>query len=430
MRVVQELGRLGWATVLIWWRGLPELLRWCALGLTGATLGLFGSALIGGAHQGWATLVFILGVLAQALCTVMMLASARRWLRSPVLLRENPAPGVPTTVFTATGAGETVLATLGPFLIIYSLWGLVEDRVTALFRTNLMIHGVDAASWSIGFDRWRFFLVVAIVAFAVKQVLQVVSDVLAEHRSVVALGRTGVIVLEAVWIFASFVAVTGVAPLVASWVLQRHLTATVLNTWYTVSDAVPPIELFGATLRHLLAGALPWMWETLLPAIAESVAQPLFWLALTAVVHGWRQFSVREVLGETAGSRLERTEHGALAMATRDLREKYLPVLASLRLLLHAGPYLIAAYLIWAAVLQWADPALTWAITQILPAWDEPTRIALVTPLDTLVQFVLLPWAMALYLAAFDRSITASTRAARAGVRTTVPASRPAHRSG
>lgn len=405
------MGLLASETIIIWLRAFTRMTAWCALGLTASTVGLMGSALLGSKHQILATMIFIVGVLIHAMSMIIMLYSARDTLQSTRELRHHHRAGIPETVLQPTRPVETILAALGPFLITYSVWGLVEERLRALFSANLIVNGLDAEAWSIAFDRWKFFLTVAIVVFLAKQVLQLVIDYLLVNRPMLTrAGTVLVVVMEATWIFSTFIVADRIIADARTWVLRRRLIIEANHLWYDFIDSLPHIPLLGWTsLDSLLRGSLGWITEAFIPGFMHQVAIPIVWLALTAVVHGWRQFSVTEILRGRTGDRLARSEQGVAALLTKELREKYLPVLMCLRLMLHAGPWFLGAYLIGSALLQFARDAGKWALVQIVGTHSDSVMIAMNTVLTTATDLVFLPLTMALYLAAFDRGVSATT---------------------
>lgn len=408
MRLLRELGLLGSETITVWLHAFTRMTFWCALGLVSSSTGLFISAALGGTSELWSMLVFIVGVLGMAVCSIMMLYSAHDVLQSPRQLRRTPRTGVPETVFTQNSSA-TLLNAVGPFLVVYSLWGLVEDEIQQLFSVNLMLNGLETEQWSIGFNRWQFHVTLAASVFLIKQVIQ----------SVAGRVRTGLLrrildvitmLCEATWIFAFFIVVNNVVGRALPWLMRRHAWVELSDRWYSFLAALPTIELpFGRTLNGLLHEFWPFLAEQFLPGMANYIALPIFWLALTAVVHGWRDFSVRSVISGRTGERLAHTEHGLLALATRDLREKYLPVISCVRLLLRGGPHFLAAYLIAFAVLALAEESLHHSALLMTGVSEEAMAIAIAPVIEDVAVLLTQPLMFALYLAAFDRAIADTT---------------------
>ena len=98
------------------------------------------------------------------------------------------------------------------------------------------------------------------------------------------------------------------------------------------------------------------------------------------------------------------------ALATDDLRTKYLPVLQALRLVARAGPRFVGVYLVLATVLTAAQAAFDIAVTVLVGPRGVDTAL-LVDPFAVLVSgLVFTPVAIALYAAAFDEALTAALR--------------------
>lgn len=412
VRLLQDLMLLGSETITIWLQAFTRLTFWCALGLTGALLGLFGSAALGSTNMTLALVVFVLGVLTKIVCLIMMLHSAREALQSPSQLGRIKPVGVPETVFQPSTALTTLLAATGPFLLTYALWGLVEQEITHLFGMNIVFHGAATEHWSIGMNRWPTFLGIAIVLLVLKQSVQFVSDRWIKHprrRTVLSIIVLG---MEGMWVFAAFAVATSLWSLAFPWIMRRSIVVRAMDAWYTLLDAIPSIDLpFGLTIDQLLLESGPWVMEVFLPAMADYVALPLFWLALTAVVHGWREFHVHDVVTGRPGRHLSRMESGLLGVLTKDIREKYLPVLACLRLVVRSGPYFVGAYLILAAIGQFTQANLAWTLHQLIGPRNDTILISVAQFVDQTAELIMLPLLSALYLTAFDRAVSNTTGA-------------------
>lgn len=401
---------LGSEAITIWLQAFTRLTFWCALGLTGTLLGLFGSAALGGTNMALALVVFVLGVLIKIVCLIMMLHSARDVLQSPPQMRRIKPVGVPETVFQPSTALTTLLTATGPFLLTYALWGLVEQELTHLFGMNIVFHGSATEHWSIGMDRWPTFLGIAAVVLVLKQGLQLVSDRWIRrprHRTVLSIIVLG---MEGMWVFAAFAVATSLWSLALPWIMRRSIVVRAMDAWYALLDAIPRIELpFGLTIDQVLLESGPWVMEVFLPAVASYAALPLFWLALTAVVHGWREFHVHDVVTGRPGRHLSRMESGPLGVLTKDIREKYLPVLACLRLVVRGGPYFVGAYLILAAIGQFTQSNIAWTLDQVIGPRNDTILISVAQFVDQTAELIMLPLLSALYLAAFDRAVSDTT---------------------
>lgn len=407
MKVLRETALLGSETITIWLRTATRMIFWCALGSTAKMLGMFTSAWIGASQQTLAVLVFLAGEVALIAAFVMMLHSAHNELQSPRQLRQHRTPNVPPTVFRSGTATETLVTAVGPFLVVYATWGFVEDELRTLFSTNLVLHGINVEQWSIGFDRWRFFLLLALAIFIVKQILERLGERYFPNS------RITLVVLmmcEAGWIFATFVGLNHVFTTALNWLYSRTFWVALTNGWERFLATVPPLNLPGiGSLPQALDDFVQWIGQSFIPGAWQWAVLPMFWLALTAVVHGWRDFSVRAVLQGRTADTLAWTERGVVAVISKDLREKYLPVLSCVRLIVHAGPFFIAAYLMLSAVLNLAHEWLPWLFQAILNIDERSWYFAVNYPIGAVADIIAYPLIFSLYLAAFDRAIADTT---------------------
>ena len=154
------------------------------------------------------------------------------------------------------------------------------------------------------------------------------------------------VLAEGIWTVATFVVAIIAAGYLSTWLQGRLISVEIVAHWHEFLAALPDWHLlFGQTLRDL-ASALVGVAPT---AVATVILLPLMWLALTATVFGWREFTARDVVaGTRAEARIARLQEGAdrplsrlALLATADLRTTYLPVAQAFRLILHAGPRLI-----------------------------------------------------------------------------------------
>ncbi len=382
---------------------------WFCLGYAGHTLGGVASSSLGSAHPVLATLVFVLGVLAQVLALILMINACGDLLR--VRGDGSPADQLPSAVRTPPRAATVVATTLGPFLGVWALWGLVEDQVRQIYFINIALHGSGGGDdWSVDLRRIRFYLILALVCWLLR---------LAVGRIRSRWMAAPAIVLEGLWVFASFLALTAAGFRVAAWLRTRQVWQWAADAWRAMVDALPSLTLpFGWTLPRLLVSAGDWFWHSLLPGVGSAVLLPLVWLALTAAVFGWRQARTADLLADTpleghaarlrqgaVVTRLARWRPGGFLadVLSADLRGKYLPVLDALKLILRAGPVFLGSYLVLATVIETLRAFVVPLITLLVGPQRVPVALAL-EPFLTLAEGLLFtPLAVALYVAAVDR---------------------------
>ncbi len=120
------------------------------------------------------------------------------------------------------------------------------------------------------------------------------------------------------------------------------------------------------TMPEAVREAARFFWSSALPALVDSAALPLLWLALTATAFGWYDFrhgvtaSNREQVlldaSPQAGARQARRGPGAGGPAVADHQaEDYLPTLQAVRFVLRAGVRFAVVFLVVMAGLSAAE---------------------------------------------------------------------------
>lgn len=395
---------------------------WFCCGWALHEVGMLGSVLLGADHAGWATLAFLAGVIGYAAAVVLMLASLRDRLRFPQAMaasrRGRTGFAVPEQVFAAETRPAMVALALGPFLAIYTLWGLADEEVTRLFETNILVHGNGGVTeWSVNLTaNLSLYLWLAAGAWAVKQLALVVT-----RRRPSAVAGLLATAADAVFVFASFIALLRLTSLALGWISSRTAWVALVNGWYAMLSWLPAWPLpFDLTVPEALRGLAAWVWRDLLPGTADHVALPLMWLALTAVVFGWREFRAADVLvglPAVAQGRLPARRWRGVqisptspivriaAWATIDLRVKYLPLASALRLLLRAGPVFVGAYLVVAAALRVLEVGFRSLAERALGPGPAADLIVVLPAIDLVAGLGFTVWSVALYAAAFDRGV-------------------------
>ncbi len=389
----------------LWWRFLPALGFWFLVGQTINTLGAQVSTMLGGSQRLLATIVFVVGVVVWVACLVLMVQSLEPGIRAFGL----PDQTLPGTLLRGQTKLQVLTFGVGPFIAVYSAWNLVEDQLRILFQANLAMHPGDPLEWSVNFSQWQFYLGVAIGAFVVRFLLRIA----ARQRPATVLLLLG-LVAEGTWIFALFVVIGDVVASALAWFATRQVWTWLVTAWDGLIGHLPDWHVWvDLTLPDAVREIGRQFWSFFAPGFGNAVLLPLMWVALTATVFGWREFRAREALGGTRFERFLAERHGVVPTVaeflTRDVREKYVPVLQALRLLAAAGVRFVGAYLVVAAgltlVWQYVSAGLEWLI--------GPQSVGITigySPLqDLVVGFFSITTSLALYAAAFDRCLTAAT---------------------
>jgi len=427
-----EVASLGAATARLLRERGAVLAGWFCAGWAVHQAGLFASALLGVRHEVLANLFFVLAVVAELTALVLMVGAVRPAVAAP------PDPGgarptteglVPPALLAQERTLDVVTLAVGPFLAVYAVWGFLDDEVAALFRSNYVVQGIGGVQdWSISLSSERLPLYLGFAAAG--WLLRALVRVLLRRRRSDAVAVLGV-VAEGVWALSVFVVLVVAVRAARTWLEQRVVWSELAAAGQAVVSVLPDLTLpLGATLQETV--------RTLVsdgPAVLATVlGLPLMWLALTAVVFGWREVSAADVLaGTPVAARLERwARYGStpvgrvVLLATDDLRTKYLPVLQALRLVGRAGPRLVGAYLLLAAALQAVRQLLEIGLSVVVGPRSTAVTLLLDPVSDLVVATLVTTTSVALYGAVFARVVA---QGSRASVGPSVTLSRPETRA-
>lgn len=202
----------------------------------------------------------------------------------------------------------------------------------------------------------------------------------------------------------------------------------------SIGDALATIgihpEAFFAAIGNFISNQL---W----PVITSGLAQPLFWLAIAALVYGSSVISVAELWrrGKPLASRvrlarraLERAarlapaeneaegEHGESTGAKLwteakeaffgDIDDKYLPTLHSLRLVLRAGFIFLGAYVVVYSAQTVATSFWGWALNQTMGGHPITFWEVFLPAQDLISSVPFEPWRLCLLAVALRRCLT------------------------
>ena len=306
MRTLGELLALVTDAGAIWRRRFAIMGFWFCVGFAVHTAGTVGSSVLGSAHAVLATITFVVGVIGVVLALILMIDACGDLLQTRQPAAGSSTSGLPPTVLASRPRLEVIGATIGPFLGVYALWGLVEEQVRDIYFVNIALHGSGGGDdWSVDLRRIRFYLILAVVCWVLRQLVSSLGRRVQDRRGRPSTWLTlpGVL-LEGLWVFASFLALAAAGGRLLAWLRTRAVWDFAASTWHHVVAMLPDLNLpFDLTLPRVVAEAGHWFWHSLLPGVGTAILLPLVWLALTA-----------------------------------DLRTKYLPVVDALRLVIRAGP--------------------------------------------------------------------------------------------
>lgn len=410
--LVHEMWRL-------WGRFLPQVGLWLSLGWLLQTASNMLSAMMGAAWGPLSMVVFVLGVTARVVSVILAILSLEPGLITTRRLRSDGAAAgsaIPGTVTRTESPLDVALLTVGPVLGVYAVWGVVDDMIRQGFLWNSVFRRfTQIADWSIGVSpEWlTTYLAVGLAAL----VLRVLWGRLVRRRAS-AWWRVPLLFLEGLWVFATFFIVLIGVREVHIWLLSRNIWRQALHARHRFLDWLPDISLpFGWTLPEALARLGHWFVQSFLPGVWEGIALPLVWLALVAIVFGWREFRIRDVLPQRAGTRrrpsrpepVDTSFRRAVAFLTEDVRMKYLPLAHALRLIWRSGPFVLGAYLVLVALLEAGRAATAALLSVTFAAGTQADMFLAFNAVDFVVELLFTSLALCLYAATFDRGLADAT---------------------
>ncbi len=388
MRTWAEFTRLVRESAALWWGRLAQLIGWFSLGYAVNELCGHVSTVLGGGQRILGTTIIVLGIVTWVACLVLAVHS-----------------------IGTDGGGETRLdvlaASLGPFMAVYGAWGLAEEQFDRLIQANLMAHGIDADEFSVNAGDWGFFLGFAIVAW----LLQLALRLIARRRPSRGLHLAGAVV-DGAWIFASFFVLREWVGRGFDWLTTRVAWRWLQSGWEGFLDVLPQVPVwFQLTLPDALRLFGDRLWDFVVPGFANAVLLPLIWVALVGTVFGRREFSVEPLLRGTRGERAARLldrgrQHPVRSMARlagSELREKYLPMAATLGLLREAGVRFMGAFLVLVASVQLAGSLIERGIQHLIGPRPLPDTLLYAPTLTYLVTLLTTTALLACYTAAYRR---------------------------
>jgi hypothetical protein len=398
MNAVRVVGELAWGTVRLWARTLAPLLVCLLLGYLAFT-GLFAASWrLGARDERLGLPVLAVAQLASLAAMVGMFLLAGRRLPG---LRHRADPDGEDLVETEERVLDVVVLTLAPFLVFYSLWGLLEPLIADHTLLAVLNEGRDTTQ--AGAASWLRYLPVAAGAWLLKSVLVRLDR--GRRRPVLA---ALVALLEAIWLFLAFWALTKAFQASADWFGDRLVWHWITGWWY---DAMTWLERFDLPFSLSVPEALSALWqawrEVLWPGLKDAVGQPLVWLAITALVF---RRTDRDVFDggrvDRAVGRLRWNRRLLVDVLTRDYRDKYLPLVAAVRLVLRLGlPFLAALCVLYVGIDALGDWLYVAAVAVLDDSMQNPSFLS-----DTLSlghQVLVQPLQICLLAVAYERVVLA-----------------------
>lgn len=436
MGVVAEIAGLVQGAGRLWLRRFPVIGAWFCLGWAGREIGLQAAVLFG-ANLVPAMICFVASMLVWVICLVMMVHALAGDLIS--FQRAADDPSVPR--IQRLSRRTVLLEAVIPFLAVYAVWGLTEDQIQRAFDSNMAFYNMDIEHFSITFAAWTLYLWIAVGCWIAQWLLGLA---LRGHG-----GLPGALAMTSLRGTAILTAFIGLDSLVANgltWLWGRQVWAWGRTAWEGFLAWLPDWRLpFDFTLPEAIAAVFSGIWDYLVPGFIEAVLLPLIWLALTAMVVGWHDFTHGVAQGRLASmvtSQAERVRQSRLGQGLTAARaasplgllrfwvweqlEDILPAVQALRLIIRSGLAFLGAYLLLGAAARaleiWIYDGLLWVIGPNSFA-DTNIYISLLGMLAGLVSWTV---AACVYVAAFDRAMVGAVAHAEALNATAAPRTPPA----
>lgn len=268
---------------------------------------------------------------------------------------------------------EAFLAALVPLALLYAGWEFVnQDIHQFLFRIFWGYSGAGEHNNSnIDFrEGWKTYIPWTVGAW----LLKVLFEKLHQRRGWGALVLP-IVYLEVAWIVLAWLVVQSLMKKTQVWGQTRELVHWWREAIGWLGDHVH-VGLPDVVARSVAAT------HDLLSLISLQLVMPMVWVAVAALVLGWGLHESNVVRGSRLEEPADRQWHDAserrrkaLDLSTRGLREKYLPVLAVLRLVWRTGLLTILTI------------AVLYAAGSVLGAWAAEAAMAVANHDGTLGVF-------------------------------------------
>ncbi len=417
MQLIREFDALVHATGRLWIRFLPQMGTWLLLGWLVYITCLMTSATLGNAYGALGSIVFVLGVTANVVSVIFAIHAVKPGLGTVERFiaageAASPPTEFPATVMASERRIDVAILTVGPVLGVYAVWAIVDGMISDGLVWNTIIRsfwGAGEFSISRRLADLPFYLVLGGVALIARLVY---TRLVRRLRS--PWWKLPLVFLEGLWVFAAFFIVLLGLRAVQNWLDERAFWREGLHAWHGFLQWLPDVRLpFELTLPEALQHASIWLTEQFLPGLWQGIALPLVWLAVTAIVFGWREFRARDLLTVTLRERADQMESvsgskrfGSLvSILTADLRDKWVPLLHAFRLIWRAGPHVLGAYLVLNALLEAGSWAFHAFLSRTFSANTQENVLRSFNAVDVVHHVAIMSLSVCLYAAAFDRGL-------------------------
>ncbi|GAB3917542.1 hypothetical protein GCM10011575_31460 [Microlunatus endophyticus] len=423
-------------TTRIWWRLLPKILTIYVLGWLGYEV-CFKLAEIAGDLTAWLSLViFAIAFVSRLAALVLILRMVGNALGVRHLIPKEEQEDDDRDA----GVTRLLALTLLPFLGIYTAFGLIQDASSQLviesdFRSGgiwgnqgilgqIRLNGADVPAR-------RYVLVLAIIVGT--YILRRGLDLVHERTGFRPLGIV-VAFIEAFFVLVTITFGYDLLARIPLWLKDRQFMVWISDVRHAVGNL---IALTGINPDVFFAGIGSFISNQVWPVITSGLTQPIFWLAIAALVYGSSVISVAELWRrgrplasrvrlarraleraarqEAAGGQQHGGEHhettGARLVAEireaffGDIDDKYLPTLHSLRLVLRAGFTFLGAYVVVYSAQAVGSSIWSWALNQTIGGHPMTFWMVFLPAQDFVTSLPFEPWRLCLLAVALRRCL-------------------------
>lgn len=312
----------------------PALLAWFLLGWTVRALLIRLAGFVGATSDTLGQLILPLAILVQLAAYVGMFLAIRRELPQ---LQKSDDPGTGEIVPPpARRWGDTLLAAILPFFVLYVAWDLIHDDLVDYRFSILGQADLSKPLNFAGFDAVTIGIVVA--AIVLRWLIGRFSARLPRWTAAIAS------YLEAVWSLLALLLISGLLARLGEWLSTRRMFAWAVDGWAELRAA--------GTWLSVIADGVAWLAEHALPLITL----PLAWLAFAAIIYfGTLPRRTRPTTARMARAQ-ERWSSAPVwvrrvgTLVSSGFLDRWRPVALAARLIWSAGPLAIGLYLLAFAV--------------------------------------------------------------------------------
>jgi hypothetical protein len=440
----------------VWWRLLPVIMGVYLLGWLGSEVTLRVATIAGDISAWLALALFAFSFVCTLAAAIVILTLAGRELGISQLLPDDEREIDDRDTSLSHLLGITLL----PFLALYAAFGQVAEAAHRLVTQQWVRYGflsdqqtILGALYDLATNHLWWLVALLVGIYVLRRLL----DYIAERTGLRILGLV-VVLIEAFFMLLVIMGGIRVFQTFRVWLLDR----AVMQWLAEIQDAMARFfAIFKIDLPEILTLTWTFFSGEVWPILIDVVAQPLFWLAVAALVFGSRVLSLAElwrkgqpyaarVPGATAFARyseklafrrLGPPPKGIRLVAARfeeaffgDIDDKYLPALHALRLVVRAGPIFLGSYIFAYNMVVIAKNYLDTLINRIVGGHEGPFWVRWEPVFDVIQDALVEPIRLCLLAVAFRRCLelfaqraNAQPRRAVAPPRTPVTPPAPVH---